>query len=67
MFINKKKFDDDKFFFYMIDFLCQIEISLMNMLKLLKILDFFSNFGSKFQVFPGLFLEILKFQVFSGF
>ena len=56
--------------FYLYDrFLCQIEILLLNMLKLLNIPDFlfkipgfsmfFSNFP-KFQVFPGFFLTKLS-------
>ena len=35
----------------MIDFLCQIEILLLNMLKSFKILGFFSDFGSIIEIF----------------
>ena len=53
-FFNLKKFDDDKKnLIYMIDYMCQIEILVLNMLNLLKIPGF-SRFFSKF----------LKFQVF---
>ena len=31
---NKKIFDDDKFFIYIIEFLCQIEILILKTLKL---------------------------------
>ena len=41
-FFYKKIFDDDKNLIYMIDFLCQIQILLLNMLELLKIPEFFS-------------------------
>ena len=41
VFFYKKLYDDEKKIVYMIDFLCKIEILLLNMLKLLKILGFF--------------------------
>ena len=40
VFLTKKTFDDKKNLTIGIDFLCQIEIVLFNMLKLLKISDF---------------------------
>ena len=44
-----------KKFTYWINFLCQIEILLLNMLKLLKTLGFSSDFCSKLQVFEVFF------------
>ena len=55
VFFNKKIFGDDKFFFiYMIIFLSQTEILLLNMLKLLKIPGFSSFFFLISQI-PGYF------------
>ena len=38
-FLIKKIFDDDKFFIYMVDFLCEIEILLLKMCFLIKNID----------------------------
>ena len=48
---------------YMIDFLCQIKILQLKMLKLLKIPDFLI----KIPGFSSFFSKFLKFQVFQGF
>ena len=55
------------------DFLCQIEILVLKMLKLLKIPGFlikipgfFQNFSSS-RFFQVVFAKIVEFQVFQGF
>ena len=57
MSLKKEKLDDDKNFNLYDRFLCQIEILVLKMIKLLKILGFsrFITKFLKFQVFPGYF------------
>ena len=51
-FFNKNNFDDDKKkFIYMVDFFIQIQILILNILKLLKFISFFSDLCSKFIFF----------------
>ena len=60
LFLNKKIFDNDKKnLINMIDFLCKVEILLLNMLKILGLLFKISGFTSFFSIF-------VKFQVFSS-
>ena len=53
VFFNKNFFDYNKKMIYMIDFLCQIKILLLKMLKLFK-----------FQVFLVVFFKITGFSIF---
>ena len=51
---SNKKIDNNKIFFiYMIDFLSQNRNFTTEYVKTVKISVFFSDFCSKFQVFPG--------------
>ena len=52
--INKIFDDGQKILIYMMDLLCQIEILLLNMLKLFKILGF-TSFFFKISQIPGFF------------